>query len=138
MSHVKRILLALAVVAGGACHIVSGGDEITVEDDEDDSSGSGNGSSVSVGGGTCPVENLDLSADGAPACRPCVEVECCDPVQQCDQSIDCVDFYWCVDSCDDEVCVFDCEGEYPNGAGMFYNVAGCIDSFCYDECSGVY
>ncbi len=57
--YVNRFLLAFAILSMGACHIISGGDEIVVEDDD---SGKGSGG---AGNGNC---SSDWDCDNVTDC----------------------------------------------------------------------
>ena len=136
----------LAVVATlGACHIVSGGDEIEVSDEDgegDSSSSSSNGNGVtsstsSSSGGTCPTFNIQVTVN--PACRTCVENQCCSELTECDASPDCIDFLNCRDSCfGDELCLGDCQSFHPLGEGQAFNLGYCVNTYCADVCPATF
>lgn len=131
----KRLFLVLAALSPGACHIISGGDEIVVadEDEEDGSSGSGSptGSNVTVGGGPCTANNIDYAA-GDPQCALCLGDECCPQVTACDTSTECVLFVDCLANCFECDCVFD----FPAGAAIADGIATCGAAYCASECGG--
>jgi hypothetical protein len=134
---VKEIFLAWVVLSIGACHIISGGDEIEVSDDEDGDSSSGSESTVTVGGGGCSLMSLEFGTSGDPDCDFCLEDLCCDALQACDSNPDCVDYYYCVDTCPDEFCTQDCYNINPAGGDAFQGIYNCGAANCFDECGGV-
>lgn len=132
----KRFFFLGLIVCVGACHIISGGDEIEVAGEEDDegsssSSSSSSESAVTVGGGSCPIpSNLPLGT-GDPFCDNCLLDNCCNEITLCDNSPGCVDFVYCYAGTGDSFCY----EQYPGGGAMWDALESCGYAHCDSECS---
>jgi hypothetical protein len=65
-----------------------------------------------------------------------VATECSDEFGACEQDPACVDLADCVNGCQNQGCVSDCAGQYPDGVPEIQDMLQCQQSSCGEACGG--
>src|SRR5690606_13601829 len=71
------------------------------------------------------------------SCSTCVTTSCCDPFEQCSQSVECLDYFSCWSTCMTVEDCTECAALWgPEIAGELLAGTNCLENRCNDDCGG--
>ncbi len=96
--------------------------------------------SVTTESGQAPTTASNRNCDTG-SCDSCVscasESVCAQQTQACNSEPQCAPVYECVQACQDDACLQNCQAQYPQGYDALFNLLSCLYcQGCYQTCDG--